>query len=388
MPRSERQGLAAIVTIAMLLAATACAPEAPAPPAAPRLATPQQSGDGWSVGDPASAGFDPDALAALTGDIASGAYPNTHALLIEHDGALVYEQYFTGTDERWGEPLGTIAFGPDDLHDLRSISKSVTSALLGIALDGQDLDAALQRPAVDYLEGVAPEDKRAITLHHVLTMTAGLQWNEMTVPYTDATNDEIRLYDATDPAAYVFSRPLEQTPGSTWYYSGGLSQVLATVVHGISGEPLGDFARDHLFAPLGIAQVEWLGPGTWTPDDPAAMSGLRLRARDLAKVGSVYLHGGRWNGNQVVPAEWVERSTTRHVAEIGDWSDGGVWGYGYQWWVGRLPSGERVAAGFGNGNQRLFVLPDERLVVTIFAGEYNQFAGHSNRLLASVLAAR
>jgi CubicO group peptidase (beta-lactamase class C family) len=342
----------------------------------------------WATGHPADAGFDPAALEQLVSDIEAGDFPNTHALLIEHDVRLVFERYFSGSDERWGDPIPSRAMGPDSLHDLRSVSKSVTSALLGIAL-GEDAETAVDRSVLDYFPDLAlSEAHRAITLHDVLTMTAGLAWNEMTVPYTDETNDEIRTYSAPDPAAYVLSRPVEHEPGTTWYYSGGLTQVIASLITHLAGQPLDEFARERLFEPLGITEFEWLGPDGWTPDNPAAMSGLRLRARDLAKIGSLYLHGGMWNGEQIVPASWVERSMTRHVPEIGLWSNGGMWGYGYQWWVGSLPSGKRIVAGVGNGNQRLFIIPEDRLVVTIFAGEYYKFEGHSGRLLESVLAAR
>ena len=349
---------------------------------------PQASGDGWVVGDPEDAGFDYAELERLAVDIRAGSFPNTHAVLIEHDGVLVYERYFSGTDERWGEFLGNRLLGPDDLHDVRSISKSVTSALLGIAL-AAEFESAVEKPIFEYLPNLAMgEAQQAITLHHALTMTAGLQWNEMTVPYTHPANDENRLYDAVDPAQYVMTRPLEFPVGSTWYYNGGLSQVLATVIYTLTGQRLDQYAQVHLFEPLSVTQFEWLGPGSWEPNNPAAMSGLRLRARDLAKIGSVFLHLGRWNGRQIVPEAWVERSMTRFVEEIGDWSDGGIWGYGYQWRVGDLPDGERVVAGFGNGNQRLFILPEERIVVTVLAGEYNRFEGHSERILDRVLAAR
>lgn len=342
----------------------------------------------WIIGDAAAAGFDLAALDQLSEDIQAGEFPNTHAVLVEHDGVLIYERYFSGPDERWGEPIPERAMGPDSLHDLRSISKSVTSALLGIAL-ASDFEAALARPIADYLPDLeVGEEHRKITLHHMLTMTPGLAWNEMTVPYTDSTNDEIRLYEAADPAAEVLGRPIAHRPGDTWYYSGGSTQVLATIIFQLTGQTIDDFARERLFAPVGISDFEWLGPNSWTPDNPAAMSGLRLTARDLAKLGSMYLHGGRWRGQQVVPAEWVSRSFERYVPETGDWSDGGIWGYGYQWWVGDLPSGYRVVAGLGNGNQALFVVPSEQLVVTVLAGQYNEFAPHSERILDRVLAAR
>lgn len=344
--------------------------------------------DDWPIGNPEAVGFDAAALDELVEDIEAGEFPNTHALLIEHDGLLVLERYFSGSDERWGTPLGSRVMSPDSLHDLRSISKSVTSALLGVAL-ADDFDAALSRPVADYLPELGLDASQGrVTLHHVLTMTPGLEWNEMDVPYTDPMNDEIALYEVSDPAMEVMNRELIHEPGSTWYYSGGTTQVLAAIITELTGQTIDDFARDRLFGPLGITEFEWLGPNGWTPDNPAAMSGLRLTARDLAKFGSVYLHGGRRGDRQIVPEAWVTLSSNRHVPEIGDWSFGGVWGYGFQWWVGDLSSGHRVVAGVGNGNQRLFVVPEEQIVVTIFAGEYNVFEGHSNRILDRVLAAR
>jgi CubicO group peptidase (beta-lactamase class C family) len=360
-----------------------------------RALPPPALDDGWAVGAAGASGFDEAALARLSQDIETGEFPNTHALLVEHDGRLIFEEYFEGSDERWGDPLGHRVMGRDSLHDLRSVSKSVTSALLGIALasaegnGATDFGAALDATLADYLPDLAmTPGAEAITLHDVLTMTAGFEWNETTVPYTDPTNDEIRTYDAIDPVAWIVTRPLRDPPGDVWYYSGGLTQLLAGIVHRLAARPLDDYAVETLFAPLGIAEFEWLGAPTWDPRQPAAMSGLRLRARDLAKIGSLYLHEGRWNGQPVLPADWVERSMERHVEEIGDWSDGGIWGYGYQWWHGRFPEGYTAVTAVGNGNQRVFVLPYERIVVTVFAGEYNVFEGHSERLLHRVMAAR
>jgi CubicO group peptidase (beta-lactamase class C family) len=345
---------------------------------------PEHSND-WAVRNPAEAGFSQSALDKLTAAIKGGAYPNTHAVLIEHDGALVYEQYFSGMDERWGHPLGKRVFNADSLHDLRSASKSVTSALLGIAL-GADFDKALMRPIGSFFPQykLRPE-LDAVTLHHVLTMTAGLECNEMTVPYTDPKNDEVQMSTVKDPVALVLSHALRDKPGDVWYYNGGLTQVLGGVVRQITGKPLDVYAKEVLFAPLGITQYEWLGEPKWDPHMPAAASGLRMRARDLARFGSVYLHKGQWQGRQIVPALWVERSTRRHVQSIGAWHGSAQWGYGYQWWIGR-PAGYDVAVARGNGNQRVFVVEKERLAVTVFAGEYNKFEGHSERLFGDLMA--
>ena len=147
--------------------------------------------DGWPVAAAGTVGFDEAVLTKLTQDIRDGAYLNTHAVLVEKSGDLVYEAYFAGEDERWGNPLGRVAFDYQTLHDLRSVSKSVTSALLGIALAEEDFETALAAPVTVYFPDLEqrfgpdldPELGR-VTLQHVLTMTAGFEWNEMTVPYT------------------------------------------------------------------------------------------------------------------------------------------------------------------------------------------------------------
>ena len=382
-PTVTHRALRPVSGLAGLLLVLACTDTDAPPPGEPT--------SDWTTGDPVAAGFDADALDALDADIRAGAFPNTHAVLVEHDGALVFEEYYGGSDERWGDPIPEREMGRDSLHDLRSISKSVTSALLGIALaaGSEDFETAVSRPVASYLPEIeVGEGSEAVTLHHVLTMTPGFEWNEMSVPYTDSTNDEIRLYNATDPAVEVLRRPVVHAPGSTWYYSGGTTQVLASIITELTGRTIDEFARENLFEPLGITRFEWLGPGAWTPDNPAAMSGLRLTARDLAKIGAVYLNGGRSNGRQVVPEEWVRRSSQRDVAEISEWDDGGIWGYGYQWWVGDLATGQRVVAGFGNGGQRLFILPGEDLVITVFAGRYNASGPYSQQILERILAAR
>jgi CubicO group peptidase (beta-lactamase class C family) len=344
-------------------------------------------GKDWEVRNPEDAGFQPAALEKLTATIKGGAFPNTHAVLIEHDGRLIYEQYFAGSDQRWGQPAGKRTFEAASLHDLRSASKSVTSAVLGIAL-ATNFEKALVRPIGSFFPHLKLRPELdAVTLHSVLTMTAGLECNEMTVPYTDPKNDERQMSTVKDPVALVLSRRLRDKPGATWYYDGGLTQVLAGVVKQITGKPFAVFAKDVLFTPLGITQYEWLGAPIWDPPMPAAASGLRMRARDLARFGSVFLHRGMWQGRQIVPASWVELSMRRHVQSIGDWHGAAEWGYGYQWWIGR-PDGHDVAAARGNGNQRVFVVAKERLVITIFAGEYNKFEGHSERLFAAVMAAR
>lgn len=355
---------------------------------------PQSLDDGWATIKPSEAGFDPAALASLTQAAESGAIHNVHAVLVEHAGRLVYERYFKGSDERWGEPVGTVSFNRDSLHDLRSVSKSVTTALLGIALAG-NYHEVLARPITSYfddLKGSFGSGVEKISLQHVLTMTAGLEWNEMTVPYTNSSNDEIRLYYTSDPVAMVLGRTAQDPAGSKWYYNGGLSQVVAGLIRRKTGLPLHKFAEKVLFEPLGITTYEWLGSSAWkTGTSPSAASGLRMRARDLAKIGSVFLHKGVWKGRQVIPADWIDLSTQPHVEKIPWGRSTGTYGYGFMWYPGRTKGAEnyRLIRAAGNGNQRIFILPDLHLAITVYAGNYNDYSHASDaKVLDHVLAAR
>ena len=159
------------------------------------------------------------------------------------------------------------------------------------------------------LKDLQVPERRAITIRHALMMASGLRWHE-DVPYTDPTNDEIVMTRSADPMGYVLSRPIAAPPGTVWRYNGGTTQVLGTIVQRATKQRLDDYARAVLFSPLGITDVEWLGNLAGVP---SAASGLRLRPRDLAKFGSLYLHEGKWNGRQVIPADWVKESTQRRL---------------------------------------------------------------------------
>ena len=353
---------------------------------------PPRYADGWQVANPSEAGFDPDALARLTEDIRNGAIQNVHAVLVERKGRLVYEAYFKGADESWGRSLGVVQHGPETLHDLRSVTKSVTSLLLGIAL-GPDFTDGLDRPITEFFPdraGDFGDGLEKVTLKHVLTMTAGLEWNEMDVPYTSRDNDELRLYFTDDPTGLILKRPVTGTPGARWYYNGGLTHLLAGIIQRQSGQRLNDFVEQKLFAPLGIEDYEWMRSQIWpSSEPPSAASGLRMRARDLAKIGSLVLQDGIWQGKRLIPAGWIEASLTRAVETI-PWDPSGTFGYGFMWYPGRTAGadGFRVVRAAGNGDQRIILIPDRGIAVTVFAGNYNNFRHRAGDEVAKrVLAA-
>jgi CubicO group peptidase (beta-lactamase class C family) len=342
------------------------------PPAIP-YQVPPTIDDGWTIGPPEQAGIDRRRLEAMTGSIHANPTFNVHAVLIEHDGRLVYEEYFSGTDERRGRPLGVVAFTREMKHDIRSITKSVISALVGIAVDSgaiRSLDAPLLDYFPEYADLQVPE-RRQITLRHALTMTTGFDWNE-DVSYRDPKNDETAMEWSADPLRYVLSRPIVAPAGTSWRYDGGTTQLLGAVVQRATKQPLADYAQAVLFEPLGINDVEWLGRLAGLP---SAASGLRLRPRDLAKFGSLYLHGGQWNGHQVVPRGWIEESTRRRLT-LPRQSDRG---YAYLWWHACYPTRSgvvEVPTAVGNGMQRIFLLRSQQTMVTVLSGRYNQPGGN------------
>ncbi len=343
---------------------------------AARYQVPAARDDGWKTAAADSLDVDSRQLANLAESIRGWPELGVHAILIERRGKLIYEEYFAGFDERWGLPLGKVSMTPETKHDLRSVTKSVVSALVGIA-HSEGKIPSLDQPIVEWFPEY-PElntpDRRRVTLAHVLSMTSGFEWNE-NVPYNDPRNDEIRMTRDSQPLRYALSRSFAVDPGSDFNYNGGLTQVMAAVLVRATKSSLQDYARTKLFEPLGITDFEWLGD---LAGMPAAASGLRLRARDLAKFGSLYLHGGKWNGKQIIPASWIEMSTRRHFRfrpRTGR-DAGGEFGYAYFWWYSCYPSAAgliEARTAIGNGQQRIFVLPGLDMVVTIFAGRYNDF---------------
>lgn len=337
---------------------------------------PAQIQDGWRTAAPAEVGMEPARLKELTGSLRRGEHGNVHAVLIEKDGRLVYEEYFTGEDETWGSSLGTVTFGRASLHDLRSVSKSVVSTLVGIAIGGGEIHSVETR-----LRDLLPEyaalldgEKAKIRLRHVLSMSAGLEWDEWSNPYSHPQNDWQQLTRAADPVALILNRELVHEPGSSFTYNGGLTHLLAVILERATDEQFDDYARRVLFEPLGIRDVVWLGR---IGGIPSADAGLRLRGRDLAKIASVFLNGGRWNGRQIVPEAWVAEAPIRRVTPppLEPVPDFGLEvGYGYQWWSTRYATSHGevdVHIMLGNGQQRVMVVPELSLAVTMLAGHYD-----------------
>lgn len=339
-----------------------CAPAA----AQTACGAPGPQADGWQTAEPASVGLDPAALCRLASRFAAWKEANVHAVLVARHGRLVFEQYFTGSDQQWGRPPADVAFGPSVPHDLRSITKSVVSLLVGVGIDKgwvHDIDQPVFSLLPDYADLRTPEKER-ITLRDLLTMSAGLTWSE-DLPYSDPKNSETGMDTAADPCRYVLEQPVADPAGTVWTYSGGSAALIACVLRKATGKTIDELARTALFEPLGIAHVEWARyPRT---GEPVAASGLRLLPRDTLKFGQLVLDHGAWHGHQVVPAAWVDAAVSPQIN-----GPGSVF-YGFQFWLGRSLVARREVdwvAGIGYGGQRLFIVPSLDLTVLIHAGLY------------------
>ena len=324
------------------------------------------------------AGFSPEINARLDAAIAEKRVWNIHGVVVMRKGRLVLERYFEGRDrERGRGDLGTVPFNPNVLHDLRSVSKSIVGLLYGIALAQRKVpppSAPLFQSFPEYADLAANTDRARWTVHHVLTMTMGTDWDETAIPYTDPTNSEIAMDMAPDRYRYILDRPVVMAPGQRWIYNGGATALLGRIIAKGTGMPLHSFARKALFDPIGV------GPTAWAADhrgEEFAASGLRMTPRDLARIGQLMLNGGIWDATPIVPRQWVESCISAFVG-VDE-----VRRYGYQWYLGDIafatPTAprwgrsrlERFWGAYGNGGQRLFVLPGLDLVVSITAGNYD-----------------
>jgi CubicO group peptidase (beta-lactamase class C family) len=339
--------------------------------------------DGWAIAaDDDGKLIDRGSLCAMADRLAASS--NIHCVLVVRRGKLVFERYFSGSDQIpglfFGSRVKDVVFDADTLHDLKSASKSVASLAVGIAID-QGLIRSIDEPVFDFFPECAdlrtPEKDR-IQLVHALTMSMGLAWVEAT-PATGEDNDESRMHRAADPPRYVLGLPSTAPPGQVFFYNTGALTLVSAIVRKATGRPLDEFARTELFEPLGITDFEW----SRVKGDADAGGGLRMRPRDMAKIGQLVLSGGRWNDRQIVSRSWVEASTAPQIKATDDQL------YGYLWWLGRAPAGAHGVqwiGALGRGGQYIRIVPERDLVVVVTAGYYQDYSPEAFKLQFSVFS--
>ena len=340
---------------------------------------------GWTTASPESVGARGDALAVIDRDIRADVYGLVDRLFVAYKGRAIADYRYardyqtisrgrTGplgcgygcTDQSWMHEFNY--YHPDyhpyfkgrDVHSLQSVTKSIAATAIGIAL-GRGETGALDRPFLSFfqdrdLSRVDPRLRRA-TVEDVLTMRSGIEWHEQDRPM-NSTNTTVQLEASRDWIAFTLAQPMDADPGTKWVYNSGGSMLLSGIIKTATGKFIDEYAREHLFQPLGIKDFYWKRTPTGHPDTEG---GLYLAAEDLAKIGYLYLHGGVWNGRRILPAGFVERATTRHVTGVG-----GQFDYGYQWWLTRRGDAD-VWMGRGFGGQLLIVIPSRSVVAVVNA---------------------
>ena len=255
-----------------------------------------------------------------------------------------------------------------NLHAVYSVTKSVNATMVGIAIDQGHV--SLENRVLDVFEQYVPVDnpderKAQINLENFLTMRHGLEWDELSVPYSDPGNPlNAAVQNCTDYVECLLDLPMIADPGSVFAYSTHVSLALGAMVEQLSNSSYQDYIRDNLFEPLGIATYHW-APLTPTGRTPTG-SGLYMTTRDMTKLGQLYLNGGSWNDTQVVSEDWISEASSQHV-ELAPGNY--LRGYGYQWWTYDF-TGRSSYAAVGFGGQYVIVIPDERLVVTFTSQNY------------------
>ncbi|MFW9793535.1 MAG: serine hydrolase domain-containing protein [Candidatus Thorarchaeota archaeon] len=293
----------------------------------------------WATSTPEEQGIDSTALAGIY-DAVRDAGASVRSMLIVRHGYLVAEEYFY-----------PMLYDVNSSHIVYSVTKSVVSSLIGIAIDKGFIDNTSQL-LLDFFPDRTISNmsawKEEITLEDVLHMRSGFQWDEDNY---DEYNDFFAMEDSDDWAQYVLDRPMAYEPGSTFYYNSGNSHLLATIINVTTGMTPLAFADQNLFGPLGITNRLWL-------TDPQGVnfggSSLALRPRDMAKFGLLFLNNGTWDSEQIVSADWVNMSTHGPATPYGGTS------YGYQWWINDY---QNWYSARGYNGQLIYVVPEHDVVV-------------------------
>ena len=349
----------------------------------------------WDKSTPEKEGVDAGVLKSIHKDIEDGRYGLIDHFLVIKNGNIIadhsyvqdYEtialEYDTTNDQyNYDHPDWHPFYKGTNLHSLQSVTKSITSALLGIAIDEGLIKSTDINPMMmfhGYDQDIDPR-RLAITLHDLLTMRSGIQWNEM-ISYDSNENSCIMMEAADDWIQFVLSQPMKNDPGTVFNYNSGVSVLLGKLVRNATGKRIDKWAEEKLFGPLGITEYYWKETPLGEIDTEG---GLYLSSHDLAKIGYLFLQDGKWGGTQIISKEWVQKSTSPIIPDISpnnNRKDRG-WGYGYQWWVPLNENGTtKLFAGNGYGGQFLMVSPEHDLVVV-----FNGWNIHSGSELSSRMA--
>jgi CubicO group peptidase (beta-lactamase class C family) len=335
---------------------------------------PAKTNDGWEVASLADEKLDAGLLNEMFECVSNKTYKNIHSVLLVKNGKIVVEDYFDGQNST-GQSQ---EFNRDTLNEMKSATKSVNSILIGIAIDRHlihGVDERISNFFPEYFDVFTNKEKSSIRLRDLLSMTAGFSWDEWTFPYTDPRNDAAMMASKADFFRYILEKPIATPPGQKFVYSSGISLMLGEIVHKASGLSADKFAERYLFSPLGITNYYWQKAPNGVVN---TLGGLWLRPRDMAKIGQLYLNGGRWNGKQIVSEKWITESTKQQVdaGQLPKWFSAD--GYGYQWWLGSFRVHGQTFESYsarGQGGQFIIAFPKLQMVAVFTGWNDNELLG-------------
>ena len=339
----------------------------------------------------------------LLNEIENGVYGNVDQLLLIKNGKLVFDQSFTNDYEKISKgksgALGcgfatcedSTVFGDynyyhpnwhpyyqnQKIHTLQSVTKSIASIMIGVAIKEGEISGTDVK-VVDFFEdydlSMADESFKTATLEDLLTMQLGMEWHEIDRPI-DSTNTTGQLEASQDWIQFTLNQPMDTIPGTKWVYNSGASHLMSGIIKKATGLYIDEYAKKHLFTPLGIENYRWKKTPAGYPDTEG---GLYLEAQDLAKIGFLMLNQGLWEGQQIISSEWVKKSVTKHVSFDKEK------GYGYQWWRDDQ-DGIEIWACHGFGNQYLLVFPEYRSIAVV--NSWNIFDAETEDILKATKTA-
>ena len=302
--------------------------------------------EGWRTSTPEEQDMDSEKLEQMMVYL-DGNNLDIHSVVIVRNGYIVWEEY------------PGFLYDRGMIHIVNSVTKSFVSALIGIAIKEGYIEGKDQKMVDLFPDRTIQnldERKESITLEHMLTMKSGMEWDEWKYEYSDPRNHYVKAISSEDPFQYVLDTPMATDPGLVWNYNGGTSHLMSFLVTEATGQDTHDYAKEKLFKPLGITQSDW------NRDSHGICNGgggLYLDPRDMAKFGYLYLHDGEWDGEQIIPADFVADSVKTHSRfSLSS-------GYGYQSWWTYPQQGVYRAAGLDG--QRIYVSPDLELIVVVTA---------------------
>jgi CubicO group peptidase (beta-lactamase class C family) len=341
---------------------------------------PENINDGLDVGSLDEVNIDVRLIEKAVNKIQQGKYKEVHSMLIFKDDKLVVEEYFDGHEYKWDGPDyhgDLVSWDRTTSHVAQSVTKSITSACIGIAIDNGFIENVHQSifaylPAYQHLN---TDGKGEITIEYLLTMTSGLDWKEWGAPYNSEDNPIIGIwFSDKDPVTYILERSLAAEPGTSFSYYGGNMIVLGEIIRNATNMNIDEFSSKYLFEPLSIDSADWAV--RFENGVIEAASGLRMTPRDMVKIGVTYLNNGVWKGEQIVSRQWVEKSATAFPGNNGikiPGEDSGRTGYAYSWWTKQYSNAGKEINMFwalGWGGQKIIVFPEINAVVVFTGGNY------------------